>query len=239
MAFLLFCSGSLKRVAAGGAVLGNVGRTPAFQPHTIAQLTADAVIMDRRQTSHTPKSLAKRLRQEQLDEQSNPSFDSKPLSRPTIRKYSKQIAPVAEKGGVNTNARAAALVDLRNFISAAAVSGAALTGVYPELLFNTDVVKLYLCEDKPPQVLTTEEGSTWLKERNMQAKSLEKQVNDVLLISTSPHQRMAQFYTLLSRFATPKLLSPHAFVLPTTCHYGYFRNHTITQTQSCTSLGIF
>jgi hypothetical protein len=110
-----------------------------------------------------------------LNEQSNPNFDSKPLSPTTIHKYSEQIAPVAEKGGVNTNARAAALVDLRNFISAAAVSGAALTGVYPELLFNTDVVKLYLCDDKPPQVLTTEEGSTWLKERNMQAKSLEKQ----------------------------------------------------------------
>ena len=52
----------------------------------------------------------------------------------------------------------------------------------------------------------------------------------VLLISTSPlSQRMAQFYTLLSRFATLKLLSPHTFVLPPSCHYGYFRNHTITQ----------
>jgi hypothetical protein len=48
-------------------------------------------------------------------------------------------------------------------------------GVYAELRFNTDVVKLYLCDDKPPQVLTAEEGSTWLKERNKQGKSLEKQ----------------------------------------------------------------
>ena len=119
--------------------------------------------------------MAKRLWQVQLDEQSNPLFDSKPFSPTTIRKYSQQIAPVAEKGGVNTNSRAAALVDLRNFISAAAVSGAALAGVYIELLFNTDVVKLYLCNDKPPQVLTTEEGSKWLKERNMHGKSLEKQ----------------------------------------------------------------
>ena len=28
-----------------------------------------------------------------------------------------------------------------------------------ELLFNADTVKLYPCDDKPPQVLTTEEGS--------------------------------------------------------------------------------
>jgi hypothetical protein len=55
--------------------------------------------------------MAKRLRQVQLDEQPNPLFDSKPFS-PTIRKYSQQIAPVAEKGGVNTNARVAALVNL-------------------------------------------------------------------------------------------------------------------------------
>ena len=115
---------------------------PLSKPQTIAQLTADTVIMDKRQTSHTSQSMAKRLWQVQLDEQSNPLFDSKPFSPTTIRNYSQQIAPVAEKGGVNTNSMAAALVDLRNFISAAAVSGAALAGVYIELLFNTDVVKL-------------------------------------------------------------------------------------------------
>ena len=84
---------------------------PLSKPQTIAQLTADTFIMDEKQTSYASKSMAKRLRQVQLDEQSNPLFDSKPFS-PTIRKYSQQIAPVAEKGGVNTNARVAALVDL-------------------------------------------------------------------------------------------------------------------------------
>ena len=165
----------MKRVAADGSLLGKKGRPAAFQPHTIAELTAATVIMDKRQLSHTSQSIAKRLRQAQLDAQSNPNFDSKPLSAPTIRKYTQKIAPVSEKGGVNTNARAAALVDLRNFISAAAVSGAALAGVHAELLFNTDVVKLYLCDDKPPQVLTTEEGSAWLKDRNMLAKTPDKQ----------------------------------------------------------------
>jgi hypothetical protein len=95
----------------------HMGRTPAFQPHTIARLTADAVIMDKRQTLRTSQSMAKRVRQVHLDEQSNPLFDSNPFSSTTIRKYSQQIAHVAEEGGVNTNARAAALVDLRNFIS--------------------------------------------------------------------------------------------------------------------------
>ncbi len=79
LAFLLLRSGALKRVAAGGPVLGNVGRTPAFQPQTIAQLAADTVIMDKRQTSHASQSMTKRLRQQRLDEQSNPLFDSKPL----------------------------------------------------------------------------------------------------------------------------------------------------------------
>ncbi len=50
---------------------------------------------------------------------------------------------MVDKGCVETNAKAAALEDLRNFVSAAAVSGAALKGVYAERLFNTDVVKLY------------------------------------------------------------------------------------------------
>jgi hypothetical protein len=56
--------------------------------------------MDKWYTSHTSQPMAKRLRQVQLDEQSNPLFDSKPLSPTTIRKYSRQIAPAAEKGGV-------------------------------------------------------------------------------------------------------------------------------------------
>jgi hypothetical protein len=58
LAFLLFCSGVLKRVAADGPVLGNVGRTPAFQPQTIAQLKADTVLVDKRQRSHTSQSMA-------------------------------------------------------------------------------------------------------------------------------------------------------------------------------------
>jgi hypothetical protein len=78
-----------------------------------------------------------------------------------LQNAGQQIAPVAGKGGVNSNARAAALVNLQNVISATAVSGAAFTGVYVELLFNTDIVKLYLCDDKPPQVRTTTEGSKW------------------------------------------------------------------------------
>ena len=64
---------------------------------------------------------------------------------------------------------------MRAFISAAAVAGAALTGVHTELLINTDAARLYLCDDKPPQVLTTEEGSSWLKDRNIQANTLNKQ----------------------------------------------------------------
>jgi hypothetical protein len=93
----------LKRVAACGPVLGQTwAELPLSKPQTITQLTADTVIMDKRQTSHASKSMAKRLRQVQFDEQSNPIFDSKPFSPTTIRKYSQQIAPVAEKGGVNT-----------------------------------------------------------------------------------------------------------------------------------------
>ncbi len=41
----------------------------------------------------------------------------KPLFYPPIRKYTQKIVPVSEKGGVNTNARAAALVDLRKVSS--------------------------------------------------------------------------------------------------------------------------
>jgi len=68
------------------------------------------------------------------------------------------VTPVKSKGGVNTDARASALIDLRNHASGAVVSKAALLDMRPELIFNTDVVKIYLADNKPPTILLTEDG---------------------------------------------------------------------------------
>ncbi len=43
----------------------------------------------------------------------------------------------------------------------------------PELIFNTDVVKIYLA-DNNSTVLITEDGDAWLKQRNMQPKTKKK-----------------------------------------------------------------
>ena len=138
---------------------------------------------------------------------------------------------MAEKGGVNTNSRAAALVDLRNFISAAAVSGAALTGVYAELLFNTDVINCFISTTTSlPRCGLLRKVQSGSRNETCRTRFLRSKVDDVLLISTSLHQRIAQFCTQLPRFAAPKLLSPHTFVLLTTCHYGYFRKYITLQT---------
>jgi hypothetical protein len=99
----------LKR-AAGNPVLGKVGRTRfSTTGHSTAQkITADTVMVDKMQTSHTSQSMAKTFRKRQFYEQPNPLFVSKPLSRTTIRKYShcgSLIAPVVDKGCVNTKCK--------------------------------------------------------------------------------------------------------------------------------------
>ena len=158
----------------GGPLVANIGRTAAFSAQDIQLLKTHQTLKDKRQDSGTPQSLNQLLRSTQLANQSNPNYISEPLSRSTLRKYRNQVTSLKSKGGINTDARASVLVDLRNHVSGAVVSKAALLEMRPELIFNTDVVKIYLADNKPPIVLVTEDGEAWLKQRNMQAKTKQK-----------------------------------------------------------------
>ena len=155
-------------------MVANIGRRAAFSTKAIQLLKTHQTLKDKRQDSATSQSLNQLLRDTQLATQSNPNFIAKALSRSTLRKYRNQVTPVKSKGGVNTDARASALIDLRNHVSGAVVSKAALLDMRPELIFNTDVVKIYLADNKPPTILLTEDGEAWLKQRYMQHKTKQK-----------------------------------------------------------------
>jgi hypothetical protein len=62
------------------------------------------------------------------------------------------VTPVKSTGGVNTDARAFAFINLTNHVSGAIVSKAALLDMRPEQIFNTDLAKIYLADNKPPTV---------------------------------------------------------------------------------------
>lgn len=81
----------------------------------------------------------------------------------------KEIAPVEVKGKFRNSTRMRALREIENAISCAAVAGAAMQDIPPQLFFNTDEVSLFLSDTmtEKPKVLTTKAIQKLLRKRNL------------------------------------------------------------------------
>jgi hypothetical protein len=146
--------------------------------------------MDKRQTSHASKSMANRLQQVQLDEQSNPLFDSKPFS-PTIRKDSQQIAPLAEKGGVNT-------IQGQQLLLICEISSLRLQSLErPSQAFTLSCFSIQTLSSSAttslPRCGLLRKIQTGSRNETCRTSPLRSKVNDVLLISTSLHSESLNF----------------------------------------------
>jgi hypothetical protein len=138
---------TLKSWKQGKGLKSGKGRFQAIAPAQLEAVADD--IKDRQNKQKTPKrkevsKMFSVAAKKTASSRNVHVFGTPKISPATERRYRRQINASNVAGQTKTKARIEAEADIRNLVSQAAVLGAAIEGVPPELLANFDACTVYL-----------------------------------------------------------------------------------------------